>query len=152
MKFTLPKRTLVKLLKVVTTNSSDPWGGRDQYLRVEARGATLTLTANEAEAAAPAKVAKEGVCYIRSRNLLPVIQSFTSVKELTVEVDPVGLQIGTFRVSDGIWIALFDNPATAPKSLIKHNDPRIAAKPVEVPDDSVQAWRAFYARSPDTSH
>jgi hypothetical protein len=147
MKFTLPKRALVKLLKIVTTTPGDPRVGKDQYLRIEARGATLTMTANEAEVAAPAEIAKEGVCYIRYRNLLPVIQSFKGVKELTIEIAPAGLQIGTFRVSDGIWIALFDNPATAPRSLIRRDDPRLAAKAEAALQEGVQAWRDFYAGS-----
>ena len=61
MKLTLPKRALVKLLKIVTTTTGDPRAGRDQYLRMETRGGTHTLTANVAEVSAPAEIAKEGV-------------------------------------------------------------------------------------------
>lgn len=148
VKFTIPQRDLVKMLKVVTSNPAVSRKNRDPHLRMEASGGLLTLTANESEARALADVDREGVCYINYKHLLPVVQSFKGLSSLTIEVTPSGMRIGSFRLSDGIWHALFDNPATAPKRYIGRDDPAIRG--MTDPDTTIQAWRAFYAQSKPT--
>lgn len=148
MKFTLRQRDLVKMLKVVTSNPALARKDRDAHLRIEARDGELTLTANESEAQAPVQVAEEGVCYISYKNLLPMVQSFKGTPEITIEVNPSGIQIGSLRLSDGFWHALFDHPETAPKRYIGRDDPAIRG--MTDPDSTLQAWRAFYAQSKPT--
>jgi hypothetical protein len=144
MKFTIAQRDLVKMLKHVTSKQAVSKKNRDTDLRIEACDGLVTMTANESEAQASATIHKKGVCYIRYRSLLPIIRTFAGTLELSIEIEPDGLLIGSFRISDGIWVALFDNPATAPKRLIGREDPALSS--LADGDASIQAWREFYSK------
>jgi hypothetical protein len=144
VKFTIQKKVLVRLLKVVTPKAI----GRkaDHYLRIEAWNMRVNLSANQVEAEGPAMITKKGVCFIRYRNLLQVVNSFKGTKDLTVEIEPGGLRIGRFSISEGIWLALFDDPRKAPKSRIDEGDPALAKTAATGEALDVQAWRDFYSK------
>ncbi len=88
---------------------------------------------------------QEEVAFIRYKNLLRVIQSYHPMKEILVAVEPGGRRLATMHISDGIWIALFDRPETAPKCVIRKDDPVLGGLSSDVPED-VLAWREFYGR------
>jgi len=118
MNFTMDRRQLIKMLSIVCTKPGlAPFQKKDDLLRIEASDGVLKLLANEALAEAEATIHHEGVCFLRYKKLLPLIRSFKGTKEITIEITPQGLQIDSLKISEGIWAAIFDDPASAPARL-----------------------------------
>ena len=112
MEFTVQKRELARILRLVlgrrSVKSCDP------YLRLEASAGRLLLSANDMEAEIPALIQREGVCFLLARPLLPLVRTFKQ-PQLTLAIEPEGLRIESYHASEDLWLALFDNPAQAPR-------------------------------------
>jgi hypothetical protein len=116
MKFTIHKKTLVKMLKVIS-------GGlvkKDAHLRIAAQDGRVTLTTEDLnEASYDGDVIVEGVCFFRHKQLLPLLASYKSEQSLTVQITADGIDIGSTHISRGLWeISLFMNPSLAPQRLM----------------------------------
>ena len=116
MKFTIHKKTLVKMLKVL----SGGWVKKDAHLRIAAQDGRVTLTTEDLnEASYDADVIAEGVCFFRHKQLLPLLASYKSEQDLTMQITADGINIGSTHISRGLWeISLFMNPSLAPQRLI----------------------------------
>jgi hypothetical protein len=116
MKFTIHKKTLVKMLKVL----SGGWVKKDAHLRIAAQDGRVTLTTEVLnEASYDAEVMNEGVCFFRHKQLLPLLTSYKSEQDLTMQITADGIDIGSTHISRGLWeISLFMNPSLAPQRLI----------------------------------
>ena len=153
MKFTIQRRQLVGMLKVVLTNPSLAKHDRDRFLRIEAANARLVLKSNKTEAGAAAFITEKGVAFILYHKLLPLIESFKNRRMLTVTIDPDGFHINRFHISSDIWWAIYDNPESAPKSVpdfhrILYNDNGVLCDP----DDECQfVWRNNLQYPPKSS-
>ena len=117
MKFIIEKKDLTRLLRVL---SSDPARKtRDSVLRLAAQNGQIILNAYETEAGCEALVLEEGVCFFRIDQFLPLIRTYASAKNLTMEVTPDGIQIGNTKIGRGTWeVSLFQNPRIAPLRLV----------------------------------
>ncbi len=113
MKFTIEKKALTRLLRAI---GSDPAKkSHDSVLRLAAQDGQIILNAYETEAGCEALVLEEGVCFFRIDQFLPIVRSYKSAKNLTIEVTPDGIQIGNTKIGREHWeVSLFDNPRTAP--------------------------------------
>lgn len=116
MKFTIHKKTLVKMLKVISGGSIK----KDAHLRIADQDGRVTLTTEDLnEASYDAEVIAEGVCFFRHKQLLPLLISYKSEQDLTMQITANGIDIGSTHISRGLWeISLFMNPALAPQRLI----------------------------------
>jgi len=116
MKFTIHKKTLVKMLKVL----SGGWVKKAAHLRIAAQDGKVTLTAEDlSEAGYDADVMEEGVCFFRHKQLLPLLISYKNEQDLTIQVTADGIDIGSTHISRGLWeISLFMNPSLAPQRMI----------------------------------
>jgi hypothetical protein len=116
MKFTIHKKTLVKMLKVL----SGGYVKKDAHLRIAAQDGRVTLTTEDLnEASYDADVIAEGVCFFRHKQLLPLLTSYKSEQDLTMQITADGIDIGSTHISRGLWeISLFMNPSLAPQRLI----------------------------------
>ncbi len=130
MIFTVHRAVFVKLLKQVV---GSPAATDNEVLRLEAHNMQLKLSTDRAGAACAAIITKKGVAFIRAYKFLPLMRSFKGRKTLTLEITPEGLRISNFRVSSDIWLAIFDNPATAPAQL----GADALKPPVHVPTDDL---------------
>jgi hypothetical protein len=117
MKFIIEKKALTRMLRVL---SSDPTKkAHDAVLRLAAQDGQIILHAYETEAGCEALVLEEGVCFFRIDQFLPLIRTYASAKNLTMEVTPDGIQIGNTKIGRGLWeISLFQNPQIAPLRLV----------------------------------
>ena len=116
MKFIIEQKALTRLLRVL---GSDPIKKpRNSVLRLAAQDGQIILHAYAAQVGCEALVLEEGVCFFRIKQFLPLIRSYASEKNLTIEVTPGGIQIGNTKISRGLWeISLFQNPQIAPLRL-----------------------------------
>ncbi len=116
MKFTIHKKTLVKMLKVL----SGYWVKKDAHLRIVAQDGRVTFTTEDLNMASyDADVIVEGVCFFRHKQLLPLLTSYKSEQYLTMQITADGIDIGSTHISRGLWeISLFMNPSIAPEWLI----------------------------------
>ena len=114
MIFTVNRAVFVKLLKQVV---GSPAAADMEVLRLEAHNMLLKISTDRAGAECAAIITKKGVAFIRAYKFLPLLRSFKGKKTVTLEITPVGLRISHFRVSSEIWLAIFDNPATAPAQI-----------------------------------
>lgn len=116
MKFTIHKKTLVKMLKVISGGSIK----KDAHLRIAAQDGRVTLTTEDLnEASYDAEVMDEGVCFFRHKQLIPLLTSYKSEQDLTIQITADGIDIGSTHISRGLWeISLFMNPSLAPQRLI----------------------------------
>ncbi len=130
MKFTVERKTLVKMLKLLSLGGVAP----DAHLRICAQGDQISLTIEDvAGTSFAADVAKEGVCFFRHQQLLPLLRSYTGTKCLTMEVNAQEMKFGSTSISRGLWeISLFENPATAPQRLIMN-------RPIPAPEPNAPA-------------
>ena len=125
MKFTIDKKSLVQMLRALTKDSGKKKKDRDPHLRVAAHDDRVVMSANDVETGCEAQVEEEGVCFFQYEKLLPLIQAYTEVNSLTIEVNSEGIQIGNTKISRGFWeISLFADPKTAPKILPARNGTR----------------------------
>ena len=117
MKFIIEKKDLTRLLRVL---SSDPTKkAYDSVLRLAAQDGQIILHAYETEAGCEALVLEEGVCFFRIDQFLPLVRTYANAKNLTVEVTPEGIQIGSTKIGRNRWVvSLFQNPHNAPARLI----------------------------------
>ncbi len=122
MKFTLPIRTFLHMVKVVTEPSGDLLEVYDHTLRISAVGKELTLSSNRTEAGCEAEIAEEGVCFFQhgrlKRLLLEYMRTITDPERLEIEITPEGVRVGQTQIDRAGWeVSLFRNPATAPQEL-----------------------------------
>jgi len=88
-------------------------------LRLSARGGQINFQTGDTEAGCEGEVQEEGVCFFRAAQFLPLVRSYAGAANLTVEVTPGGIQIGSTKISRGLWeISLFQNPEAAPATLV----------------------------------
>lgn len=144
MKFVVDKKQLVRILKIVNHRdvASVAHRKKNQYLRIKACNMEVELQANVVAASMPAMIAEKGVCFIKYRSLLEVVQSFKK-KKIYIAVTPEGIQIETFSATDQMWYAIFDDPKAAPETVENVDIP----KPSFVSSTAVQDWREMYWRS-----
>jgi hypothetical protein len=111
MKFTIHKKTLVKMLKVI----SGGWVKKDAHLRIAAQDGRVTLTTEDLnEASYDAEVMDEGVCFFRHKQLLPLLTSYKSEQDLTMQI--TASSDSRQHISRGLWeISLLMNPSLAPQ-------------------------------------
>ena len=123
MKFTVERKTLIKMLKLLSLGGVP----RDAHLRIAAQDKRLILTLEDyAGTEFEADVAEEGVCFFRHQQLVPLLRSYKGVKTLTIAITSDGIRIGTSTIGRGLWeISLFQNPAAAPQQL-KMKPPKTA--------------------------
>ncbi len=114
MIFTVNRAVFVKLLKLVVGN---PAVDDHEVLRLEAHNMLLKISTDRAGAECAAIITKKGVAFIRAYKFLSLMRSFKGKKSLTLEITPEGLRVSNFRISADIWVAIFDNPATAPSQI-----------------------------------
>ena len=116
MKFIIEKKALTRMLRFL---GSDPTKkAHDSLLRLAAQDGQIILHAYETEAGCEALVLEEGVCFFRIDQFLPLIRTYASAKNLTMEVTPDGIQIGNTGIGRGNWeVSLFQNPRIAPLRL-----------------------------------
>ncbi|MEI7822167.1 MAG: hypothetical protein WCK55_14735 [Verrucomicrobiota bacterium] len=128
MKFIIEKKALTRMLRFL---SSDPTKkAHESLLRLAAQDGQIILHAYETEAGCEALVLEEGVCFFRIDQFLPLIRTYASAKNLTMEVTPDGIQIGNTKIGRGLWeISLFHNPQIAPLRLVR-------TQPIPEPEDS----------------
>jgi len=120
MKFTISKKSLAQMLRALTKDSGKKKSERDSHLRLVAQNGMVTMRANETEAGCEADIFQEGVCFFRYDQFLPLVRSYAGAEELTIEVNPEGIQIGNTRISRGFWeVSLFTDPESAPELLPK---------------------------------
>jgi hypothetical protein len=118
MKFTINKKPLAQMLRILTQNTGRKRGQRDTHLRLAAQDGEIMMHVNDAEAGYEANVLEEGVCFFRYDQFLPLVRSYAGSKQLAIEVTSDGIQIGSTKISRGFWeVSLFSNPATAPDKL-----------------------------------
>ncbi len=124
MKFIIEKKDLTRLLRVL---GSDPAKkAHDSVLRLAAQDGQIILNAYETEAGCEALVLEEGVCFFRIDQFLPLIRTYASAKNLTMEVTPEGIQIGNTKIGRGLWeISLFQDPRTAPIAAPNQEEARL---------------------------
>ena len=92
MKFTIHKKTLVKMLKVISGGSIK----KDAHLRIAAQDGRVTLTTEDLnEASYDAEVIAERVCFFRHKQLLPLLTSYKSEQDLTMQITADGIDIGS---------------------------------------------------------
>ncbi len=117
MKFIIEKKDLTRLLRVL---GSDPTKkAHDSVLRLAAQDGQIILNAYETEAGCEALVLEEGVCFFRIDQFLPLVRTYANAKNLTVEVTPAGIQIGSTKIGREHWVvSLFQNPHIAPANLL----------------------------------
>jgi hypothetical protein len=117
MKFIIEKKDLTRLLRVLGSDPTKKAHG--SVLRLAAQDGQIILHAYETEAGCEALVLEEGVCFFRIDQFLPLIRTYASAKNLTMEVTPDGIQIGNTKVGRGTWeVSLFQNPRIAPLRLV----------------------------------
>jgi hypothetical protein len=116
MKFTVERKTLIKMLKLLSVGGVAP----DTHLRIAAHGGQLVLTVEDyAGTSFGADVAEEGVCFFRHKKFLPLLRTYKDAKHLTIEVNSKELKFGSTTIDRARWeISLFENPAAAPQRLI----------------------------------
>ena len=118
MKFTINKKPLAQMLRTLTQNAGRKRGQHDTHLRLAAQDGQITMRANDAEAGYEANVIKEGICFFRYDQFLPLIRTYANATDLTIEVTPDGIQIGNTKISRGFWeVSFFADPKTAPAVL-----------------------------------
>lgn len=116
MKFIIEKKALTRLLRVL---GSDPKKKtHPSLLRLAAQDGQIILRAHDTEAGCEALILEEGVCFFRSDQFLPLVRTYATAANLTIEVAPESIQIGSTTISRGFWeISLFQTPRTAPVTL-----------------------------------
>ena len=134
MKFIIEKKALTRLLRVL---GSDPTKkAHKSVLRLAAQDGQIILHAYETEAGCEALVLEEGVCFFRIDQFLPLIRTYARAKNLTIEVTPEGIQIGSTKIGRGNWeISLFQNPQIAPLRLTftQRNHEAVEPEQAELP-------------------
>lgn len=147
MKFVVDKKQLVRILKIVNHRdmASVAHRKKNQYLRIKAHNMEVELQANGVAATIPAMIAEKGVCFIKYRGLLEVVQSFKK-KKIYIAVTPEGVQIETLSGNDQIWYAIFDHPKAAPASMENIDKPN-TPEPSFISNSAIQDWREMYLRS-----
>ena len=84
---------------------------------------------------------EEGVCFFRTDQFLPLIRTYASAKNLTLEVTPDGIQIGNTKIGRGLWeISLFQNPRIAPLRLMFTQRSDEAVEPGEPEQAELPLW------------
>lgn len=147
MKFTIEKKALVQMVKTVNHRHLAAVAHRkkNEWLRIEAAGGKVEMQANGVGMGYSAAVREEGVCFIRYRGLLELVQSF-SVKEITFAITPEGMAVETWSSGNAAWFALFDDPATAPATV--EDVSKVDGKePTFISVGAVQHWREMVLRS-----
>ena len=117
MKFTVERKALIKLLTLLSVGGV----ARDDQLRIAAHDGRLTLTTEDmSETLLEASIAEEGVCFLRYKQLLPLLRAYKAASNLTIEVNAHGIQFGSTMVGRELWeISYFENPEIAPPRLIR---------------------------------
>ncbi len=116
MKFTIERKALAGMLRVLGACGSKETP--NSLLRLAAQNGQVIFQAGDTEAGCEAVVLEEGVCFFRPTQFLPLVRSYASTASLTVEVTPDGIQIGSTKISRGLWeVSLFQNPQSAPATL-----------------------------------
>lgn len=106
------------MLRALTKDSGKKKRERDAHLRVAAHNGHVVMSANDVETGCEAEIKAEGVCFFQYEKFLPLVQSYAGVDELTIEVNPEGIQIGNTKISRGFWeVSFFADPKTAPAVL-----------------------------------
>lgn len=115
MKFTIERKALARMLRVLRGDKAAP----GSLLRLSARDGQIVMQTGDTEAGCEGRVLEEGVCFFRAAQFLPLVRSYANAANLTVEVTPDGIQIGSTKISRGLWeISLFENPDAAPAKLV----------------------------------
>lgn len=132
MKFIIEKKALTRLLRVL---GSDPKKkAHPSLLRLAAHDGQIILQAHDTEAGCEALILEEGVCFFRADQFLPLVRTYATAANFTVEVTPEGIQIGTTHIGRGLWeISLFQNPRTAPAKLVFAAPPKKPEPPAPLP-------------------
>ena len=132
MKFIIEKKALTRLLRVL---GSDPKKkAHPALLRLAAQDGQIILQAHDTEAGCAALVLEEGVCFFRADQFLPLVRTYATAARLTIEATPDGLQIGSTKITRGLWeISLFQNPRTAPAKLVFAAPPKKQEPPAPSP-------------------
>jgi hypothetical protein len=143
MKFVIEKKHLVRMLKIVGHRDAAAAAHRkkNQYLRIRAHNMEVELEANGVAISAPAMITEKGVCFIRYKGLLELVQSYDK-KKIYMEVTPEGFQLETYRASEKLWFAIFDDPKAAPKAMED-----VSIKPSFMSSTAILEWREMYLSS-----
>ena len=113
MKFTLEKKALAGLFRALGKGKSG------SLLRLAAQDGQIIFRQGEEEAGCEGQVVEEGVCFFRPTQFLALLRAHAGEKNLTVEVTSDGIQVGSTKISRGLWeVSLFMDPHTAPETLI----------------------------------
>jgi hypothetical protein len=123
MKFLVHRPRLIRLLSIVTTESSVPKKKREGLVRLHAEGSLLSVMCNGEEARCEAAVHSRGVCFLRHVKLRALLLAYSQDKrhheEIEIEVTPHSIRIGaTLLPREGWEISLFLNPELAPEQLV----------------------------------
>ncbi|MDF7824464.1 hypothetical protein P4B35_10605 [Pontiellaceae bacterium B12227] len=147
MKFVIDKKHLVRLLKLAGHRdmASVSRQKKNQYLRIKAYNMEVELEANGLGISAPAMITEKGVCFIRYKGLLELVQSYKK-KKIYMAITPEGLQIETYRASSELWFAIFDDPKIAPQS-VEDVHKETMPEPSFVSSSAIQDWRDMYRGS-----
>jgi hypothetical protein len=145
MKFVIDKKYLVRMLKLVNHRDAASVAHRkkSQYLRIKAYNMAVELEANGLAISAPAMITEKGVCFIKYRGLLEVVQSY---KKIYMAVTPEGIQVETVSANDQLWYAIFDDPKVAPVSIEDVRKEK-SPEPSFISPSAIQDWREMYRRS-----
>ncbi len=128
MKFIIEKKALSRMLRVLGTAKRSAQGS---LLRLAAQDGQIVFNMGGDEGGCEALVLEEGVCFFRPDQFLPLVRTYASAKNLTVEVTPDGIQIGNTQIGRGLWeVSLFQNPQTAPAQLVFAAPPKKEEPPV----------------------
>jgi hypothetical protein len=146
MKFSIEKRALVHMLKTVNhrDRATAEHRKKNEWLRIEATFGKVELMANGVGMGHEADVLETGVCFVRYRGLLELVQSFKA-DEINMAITPEGMRIESWSNNTAAF-AIFDIPATAPATLEDVSKPD-AAEPSFISPDAIQHWREMVLRS-----
>jgi hypothetical protein len=122
MKFLVHRARLIRLLSIVTTDSSVPKKKREGLVRLHAEGSLLSVICHGDEAQCAATVHRRGVCFLRHIKLSALLRAYSKDKrhhkEIEIEVTPHDIRFGETLLSRSGWeISLFLNPESAPERL-----------------------------------
>jgi hypothetical protein len=97
MKFTVERRSLVKLLQLIATKSLGS-GKTDPEIKLFACAARVFVATSGMVAGNEALVFKEGECFIPGTQLLLLLKTRKAGKNVTMEIDHDGLRIGNLSI------------------------------------------------------
>ena len=118
MRFAINKPRLQRTMEIVWGEWLATYRGiGPQYLRLEVKDDSLTISGNEAEASFPAEVIESGVLFVRATILDELLCQCPDLPAEKVHIESDGDVLRVNGMEKPLWeddAILFDDPTTAP--------------------------------------